>query len=126
MLAKSELPLYLDHMSEEVKSRYQKIELPEFESKIPPHLVNKMSDQEKWLVEAISKLDQKTDWLLQKMVETGGAVLDIDIRTAKIEDWKTIFSGKWALIGAVGFMVLTAVASAGARALFEHFATKHI
>lgn len=112
-------------MADEPKSRYPKLELPVFESKIPSHLVNKMSDQEKWLVETISKLDQKTDWLLQKMVETSGHVLDIDVRTQKVEDWKTIFSGKWALIGAVCFMVVTAVTSAGARALFEHFASKH-
>lgn len=111
-------------MAEETKSRYPKLELPVFESKIPPHLVNKMSDQEKWLVETISKLDQKTDWLLQKMVETSGHVVEIDIRTAKIEDWKTIFSGKWALIGAICFMLLTAVTSAGARALFDHFAMR--
>lgn len=112
-------------MADDPKSRYPKLELPEFESKIPSHLVNKMTDQEKWLVETISKLDQKTDWLLQKMVETSGHVVEIDVRTAKIEDWKTIFSGKWALIGAVCFMVVTAVTSAGARALFEHFALKH-
>lgn len=112
-------------MSEETKSRYPKLELPTFESKIPPHLVNKMTDQEKWLVETISKLDQKTDWLLQKMVETSGQVLEIDVRTTRIENWKTVFSGKWALIGAVCFMVVTAITSAGARALFEHFASKH-
>jgi len=112
-------------MAEEPKSRYPRLELPVFESKIPPHLVNKMSDQEKWLVETISKLDQKTDWLLQKTVETSGQVLDIDIRTTKVEEWKTMFSGKWALVGALCFMVLTAATSAGARALFEHFAAKH-
>lgn len=109
-------------MSDETKSRYPKLELPEFESKIPPHLVNKMSDQEKWLVETISKLDQKTDWLLQKMVETSGHVLEIDVRTSKIENWKTIFSGKWALIGAICFMVVTAVTSAAARAFIDHWA----
>jgi len=112
-------------MADDVKSRYPVIELPVFESKIPPHLVNKMSDQEKWLVETISKLDQKTDWLLTKIVETSGHVLELDVRTARIEDWKAVFSGKWAIIAAVCFMCVTALTSAGARALFEHFATKH-
>ena len=112
-------------MPDDPKSRYPKLELPVFESKIPAHLVNKMSDQEKWLVETISKLDQKTDWLLSKLVETSGHVLEIDIRTTKIEDWKTVFSGKWAMIGAICFMAVTAVTSAGVRALFEHFAGKH-
>lgn len=108
-------------MADTVKSRYPKLDLPAFESKIPPHLVNKMSEQEKWLVETISKLDQKTDWLLQKIVETSGHVVDIDVRTQKIEDWKSVFSGKWALVAALAFMALTAVTSAGARALLDHF-----
>jgi len=112
-------------MADEFKSRYPKLVLPVFESKIPPHLVNKMSEQEKWLVEAISKLDQKTDWLLQKTVDTSGHILEIDMRTSKIEDWKTVFSGKWGLIGAICFMVATALTSAGARAFIDHFAGKH-
>jgi len=112
-------------MADEPKSRYPKLELPEFESKIPPHLVNKMTDQEKWLVEAISKLDQKTDWLLHKIVETSDHVIEIDLRTAKIEDWKMIFSGKWALISVTCFMFITAFTSAAARMLFERLAANH-
>ena len=84
-----------------------------------------MSDQEKWLVEIISKLDQKTDWLLQKLVETSGQVLEIDVRTQRIEEWKTVFSGKWAFIGAVGFVFVTALTSAGAKALIEHVISKN-
>lgn len=108
-------------MADSVKSRYPKLELPVFESKVPPHLVSQMSDQERWLVETISKLDQKTDWLLQKIVETNGHVGDIDIRTQKIEDWKSVFTGKWALIAALAFMVLTAVTSAIARAMIDYY-----
>ena len=111
-------------MADDTKSRYPKLELPKFESKIPMHLVNKMSDQEKWLVETISKLDQKTDWLLQKTVDTNEHVLADDVRLTKVEEWKSLFSGKWAVIAGIAFMATTAVASALARGVIEHFSTK--
>lgn len=111
-------------MADETKSRYPRLELPKFESKIPTHLVNKMTDQEKWLVETISKLDQKTDWLLQKTVETNEHVLADDVRIAKIEEWKSLFSGKWAVVAGLAFMATTAIASAIARGVIEHFSTK--
>jgi hypothetical protein len=107
--------------NDETKSRYHRLEKPEFISKIPAHLVARLDDKERWLVETLSKLDFKTDWVVDKVIESNEQQIDIDVRLQKIESWKAVLSGKWALLGAVGVMVVTALLSAGAKTLVEHF-----
>jgi hypothetical protein len=104
-----------------LKGRFHKIEKPEFVSKIPAHLVSKLDEKERWLVDTLSKLDLKTDWVVDKVIEANEQQIDIDVRLQRIENWKAVLSGKWAIMGAVGLMVLTALLSAGAKPLIEHF-----
>ena len=50
-------------------------------------------------MESLSKLDQKADWLVDRQIETNEAVRDTDLRLQKIESWKSVLSGKWAVTG---------------------------
>lgn len=97
-------------------SRYPKLEAPRFESKIPTHLLNRLSDQEKWLVETLSKIDQKADWFMLAIVRTNEIEREIDVRLAKVER----FTGKWAVVGAACIMVATAFLGAFAKTVFSH------
>lgn len=107
--------------NDSTKSRFQKLERPEFASKIPAHLVAKLDEKERWLVETLSKLDFKTDWVVDKVLESNTQQIDIDVRLQRVENWKAVLSGKWALLGAIGLMVLTALLSAGAKNIVDHF-----
>ena len=99
---------------DDIDSRYPKLEAPRFDSKIPAHLLNRLSDQEKWLVETLSKIDQKADWFMVTILRVSENQRAIDVRLTKVER----FTGKWALIGAGCLMVLTALLSEGARVLW--------
>jgi hypothetical protein len=104
----------MDHDSED--SRYPKLETPKFESKIPVHLLNRLSDQEKWLVETLSKIDQKADWFMAAIVRTNEIDRELDVRLSKVER----FTGKWAMVGAAGIVILTAFVTAAAKAIITH------
>jgi hypothetical protein len=102
---------------EPVDSRYPKLDLPKFESKIPAHLLNRMSEQEKWLVETLSKLDQKADWFMASIVRTNEIEREIDVRLMRIEK----FTSKWAMVGAAGMLLVTAFLGALAKTAIAHF-----
>jgi hypothetical protein len=101
---------------EDTDSRYPKLEVPKFESKIPAHLLNRLSDQEKWLVETLSKIDQKADWFMAVIVRTNEIEQEIDVRLAKVER----FTGKWAFIGGGCAVFLTALLGTFAKSIFNH------
>ena len=111
--------------NEAPKSSFHRLVKPEYSSKIPPHLLVRLDEKERWTMEALAKLDFKQDWLVDKVIEANEQQIDLDVRVKKIEQWKAVLSGKWALIGAVGLMVLTALLSAGAKSLVEHFLKGH-
>jgi hypothetical protein len=99
------------------KSRYELLKVPEFKSAIPPHLLGKLTDQERYLVETLSKMEQQTVWLVDAAVKANGAVVDIDIRQSKVELWKERLTSKWALI--LGIVVITVPVVL--EALIAHF-----
>lgn len=101
---------------EETESRYPKLELPKFESKIPPHLLNRLSDQEKWLIETLSRIDQKADWFMASITRTNQIEREIDVRLSRVER----FTGKWAVVGAGCIMFFTAMLGAFAKTVFQH------
>ena len=68
-----------------------------------------MTPSEKWIVESISKIEAKTDWLIERALESNEIDREADVRLERIEEWKTYFTGRWAVIGGTGFMVLTAI-----------------
>jgi hydrogenase maturation factor len=102
---------------DDTDSRYSKLETPKFESKIPTHLLDRLSEQEKWLVETLSRIDQKSDWFMEAIVRTNEIEREIDVRLARVER----FTGKWAVVGAGGVIALTALLGAAAKAILGHF-----
>lgn len=117
------------------RPKYEPIQTREFKSTIPAHLLGKLSDSERYVVETMSRLENQSDWLLEVAVENRKSIIDISERVASIEswtqkedkrldvvettttvhrekvdklwDWKTTMSGKWAMLWAVGLVVLS-------------------
>lgn len=98
-------------------SRYAVLEKPEFKSSIPPHLVNKLSEHEKWLCEAISIIQAQNEWLIEAALESNRIHIESDIRIQEVQDWKAMFSSKWTVIAGF-FLLLIPVAL---KSLLEHY-----
>lgn len=120
-------------MSEHPKSRYVQLEVPEFKSTIPAHLLGKLSDSERFMVETMSKLENQSDFLVKAAMQGNRENLDIDSRLQVLEvwkekqgasepnistlvdkvnklwDWHQMFSGKWAVIWALALIVIPIV-----------------
>lgn len=83
-----------------------------FESNIPQHLLNNISDKDKWLMEEMSKNTQATEWLLHKREEDSVKIDEIvkqtkltNGRVTKLED-NSVYLNKIAkeLKGFAGFL----------------------
>lgn len=85
-------------------SRYQPLEKPEFKSTIPPHLVDKLTPEMKWIVESLSRMEAVYEWLLKAALDANRIDLESDLRTQELEDWKALISSKWSVVG--GFLLL--------------------
>lgn len=96
-----------------------KVKAPEFESQIPPHLLGKLSDQERWLVETLSRMGQTQDWLKNDATENGSIVSDHEDRLAAIERWRSFFSGKVAVVSVLAILVTSGVIGTGIKLVLE-------
>jgi len=112
------------------KHHYDQLALREFRSTIPPHLLANLPDDERFMVETMSKLENQFGWLSEGLVKTNGAAIDLDERVSTLEsnqreatarlavmekqedkvnklwDWKQLFTGKWGVIAAIAIVVL--------------------
>lgn len=91
---------------EQLKSRYRALVSHEFKSMIPPHLLGKLGEQERYIVESLSKLEQQNTWLMVAAVEANAAIMELDTRQTKVEIWKDRLTSKWAMV--LGACVLLA------------------
>jgi len=91
-------------MADQRIPRYQELEKPEFKSAIPPHLVNKLSAQEKHVVETLSRMEAQTGWLIKAVLEGNRSAVETDLRVQELQDWKTMVSSKWAVV--VAFLII--------------------
>lgn len=91
-----------------IKSRYETLAVPEFKSVIPPHLLGKLTDSDRYLVETLSRMEQQNTWLIVAAVKANTAVIDLDTRQTKVELWKERLTSKWAL--AIGAAIIAAPA----------------
>jgi len=87
-------------MADQRIPRYQELEKPEFKSAIPPHLVNKLSEQEKYLVETLSRMEAQNEWLIKAVLEGNRSAIETDLRVQELQDWKSMVSSKWAVVAA--------------------------
>lgn len=115
------------------KRHYDALVMREFKSTIPQHLLTNLPDDERFMVETMSKLENQYGWLADGMLRCNTAVLDLDERVTAAEsaqaelssrtaafvqqsnkvnelwDWKQFFSGKWAVLTAAVLMLLPLV-----------------
>lgn len=90
-------------------SKYQRLEIPEFHSVIPAHLVDKLSASERYLVEQISAAEQIQKFLLSEALENRRAVIEIDARLNKIEEFNSALVSKWAVIAGLLVLIIPAI-----------------
>lgn len=121
------------------RPKYEPVQAREFKSSIPAHLLGKLSESERYMVETMSKLENQSDWLStigtqnriilievsnrlgsveDELVKQGKASDDLGRRTLEVEkisdkvsklwDWKTMMSGKWAVLWALLLLVFSA------------------
>jgi hypothetical protein len=84
--------------------RYQELKEPVFKSSIPEHLVNKLSDQEKWVIEALSRVEGQIAWIAKAVIDGNRSNIESDLRIQELQDWRAMISSKWAVIG--GFLLM--------------------
>lgn len=118
------------HSSNREKRHYEPIVLKEFKSTIPPHLLSSLPEDERFMVDTMSKLENQFVWLADGVVKVNGATLDLDDRVSQLEfshnrsaqrlgamegqtekvntlwDWKQFFTGKWAVLAALALAVV--------------------
>ena len=102
---------------EQCKSRYRTLAVPEFKSAIPAHLLGKLAEQERYLIEALSKMEQQNTWLMGAAIEANTAIIELDGRQNRVEVWRDRITSKWALI--LGSLVI--VAPVVLKALFDYY-----
>lgn len=115
------------------KHHYEAITLREFKSTIPPHLIAHLPEDERFIVETVSRLENQYAWMVENVVRNNGATLDLDERVSALEskevhtatrlvmmegqadkvgklwDWKQFLSGKWAVVAALALVVIPLV-----------------
>lgn len=72
----------------EPPNHYQPLQEKEFKSTIPAHLLDKLSESERYMVQTMSRLENQSDWLSGTLRGMNQAVLDLDKRTTTIEGWQ--------------------------------------
>lgn len=116
------------------KHRYEPMAPREFRSTIPAHLLANLPEDERFMVETMSKLENQFNWLAEWAVKNNGSTLDLDERVMTLEadrksckelltaslavkdkveklwDWKQYFSGKWAVLAAATLIVVPILA----------------
>jgi hypothetical protein len=109
--------------------RYELVIQKDFKPSIPHHLLAKLPEEERFLVETMSKLENQCEWLVAIALRANADCLDLDSRVNVLEqvvpqvaqtvaavhktaeetkvrantlwDWKQIFSGKWTVIALI-------------------------
>jgi len=94
-------------MAEETKSRYEPLTVPEFKSSVPAHLLGKLSDQERYLIETLSKMEQQNAWVILNIVRGNAAMIDLDVRQQRVESWKERIMSKWTLVAGAFILFAT-------------------
>ncbi len=102
---------------EAYKPRYRTLKVPDFKSSIPAHLLGKLGDQERYIVETLSKMEQQNQWIMLATMETNLAVIELDERTGKVESWKDRITSKWALVLGLVMLVVPVLL----KALIDHY-----
>jgi hypothetical protein len=99
------------------ESRYKPLEVGEFKSTIPAHVLAKLPESERYLVEMVSKMEERDKWLIGAARSGNQANIELDIRVTKQEKIMDKILSKWAIVAyilAVAFPVVL-------KLLIEHW-----
>jgi hypothetical protein len=91
------------------ESRYKPLEVGEFKSTIPAHVLAKLPESERYLVEMVSKMEERDKWLIGAAKGSNQANIELDIRVAKQEKIMGNLLSKWAIIGYIFAMALPVI-----------------
>lgn len=78
-----------DEKDIEPESTYPTLERPTFSPDIPPHLLEAVSESEKWILEQLSVTKQFIAWSVEAQLSTHSAVRRTNGRLIRVENWKT-------------------------------------
>ena len=98
--------------------RYEALVMREFKSTIPAHLLANLPEDERFMVETMSKLENQYNWLAEGVVKTNGFTLDLDERLVRLEA-NTVSNAQ-----RLGAMVLGALTVETLEHLFRVFKIK--
>jgi hypothetical protein len=84
--------------SQKTESRYKFLVVPDFKSTIPPHVLSKLPESERYLVEMVSKMEQRDTWLTDAAKNSNEAEIALDIRVATIEKLIERLTNRWSVI----------------------------
>jgi len=92
---------------------YELLEEKEFKSSIPPHLLGKLSEGDRWMVEAMSRLENQNNWIVRSLIRNNRDILDCDRRIATngneinaLQKWKTVVCTKWSVVITLTLIVM--------------------
>jgi NADP-dependent 3-hydroxy acid dehydrogenase YdfG len=86
--------------------RYTEFQKPEFKSQIPAHLTEKLDAKERFMLEAISRMEQEQAWLIRVVLETNKATIESDLRMQEVQDWKQMVTYKASGVVALALIVM--------------------
>jgi hypothetical protein len=95
-----------DNLAQE--STYPQLELPEFESTIPSHLLHGVSRENQFVMENINIQTQYIKWLCEAAIDTNQQVRKTNGRLKKVETWKDKISSMWVTVAALFTFLSTA------------------
>ena len=95
----------MSQSKEEQESLYTELEMPEFDSAIPEHLLKGITDENKFVMENISMQTQYIKWLCEAAINTNHQVRKTNGRLMRVEEWKNKLSNGW-ITGAAIFTFL--------------------
>jgi hypothetical protein len=83
---------------EKPESRYRPLEVGEFKSTIPAHVLAKLPESERYLVEMVSKMEERDKWLIGAARGANQANIELDLRVQKQEKIMDKILSKWAIL----------------------------
>ena len=97
---------------DEFQSQYPKLERPVFEPRVPAHLLNQLTDEQRYVIEALSKAEQQNEWIINATLENNRIYRDLDRRIQKgnaqtdarlqnVEGWQKMVTSKWSVAVAI-------------------------
>lgn len=98
--------------TDDKESRYKELEVPEFKCTIPPHLLSKLDDADRYLVEIASKMEQQNAWMVGVLRNENEATVEMDSRLGRIEKWKERLMSRWTMAVALGVICIPVVLKA--------------